>query len=244
MPAEGSSTRSDGGQRGRLGGDKAERDRRRELLEAARIPRSAGSATASRSASRGACRASLRANRRGRASPHRICAGTAPGRLQRLVGVLPHPGALGVGAGKRRLHRRAQGAAIERPALAELMREQGGGMDEARHLVDRRLRLEQRESDRGGCRGLGNGRHARVLRESGAGRRNPRSSPGRRPGEGSLSLVPGLTRRLRPFPSSRLDAAGSGSRLKTSRVPPDQVQQCSCGRCSRASETKWLRPPT
>ena len=46
VPAEGSRTRSAGGQRGRLGGDEAERDRRRELLQAVRIPRTGASATA------------------------------------------------------------------------------------------------------------------------------------------------------------------------------------------------------
>ena len=60
VPAEGSRTRSAGGDCGGFGGGKAERDRRRELLEAVRFPPSGGSATAAARQAASASRASRR----------------------------------------------------------------------------------------------------------------------------------------------------------------------------------------
>ena len=99
--------------------------------------------------------------------------------FERLVGVLPHPGAFGVGAAERGLHGGTQRAAVERAALAEQLREQGRGMDQARHLVGRGLRQKQRERGRGGCGGCGC-KHAGDLRKRGLA--NPAGALFHRPG--------------------------------------------------------------
>ena len=146
------------GQHGRFGGDKAERDRRRELLEMLGFLGAAGL----RRQPPGKAREHLE-HRRGRAGAgaHRRAEFAQEQhlrRFERLVGVFPHPGAFGVGAAERGFHGRAQGAAVERAALPEQLREQGRGMDQARHLVGRGLRQEQREGGRGGSGG-GGGKH-------------------------------------------------------------------------------------
>ena len=56
-------------------------------------------------------------------------------RLERLVGVLPHPRPFRVGAAEGGLHGGSQRAAVERAALAEQLREQGRGMEKPRDLV-------------------------------------------------------------------------------------------------------------
>ena len=130
-------------QRGRFGGDKAERDRRRELLEMLGFLRAAGLRRQPRGEPRQHLehrggRAGTRAHRGAEfAQEHHLR------RFQRLVGVLPHPGALGIGGAERGLHGRAQGAAVERAALSEQLREQGCGMNQARDLVGRGLRQKQ-----------------------------------------------------------------------------------------------------
>ena len=73
--------------------------------------------------------------------------------LERLVGVFPHPRPFGVGAAEGGLHGGTQGAAVERAALPEQLREQSCGMKQARDFVGRGLRQKQRERGRGGCSG-------------------------------------------------------------------------------------------
>ena len=188
------------GQRRRLGGDEAERDRRRELLEAlgflgaARLRRQPLGEPGQHVEHRGG---------RARAGAHGVAEFAQEQDLRRfagLVGVLPHPGSLRIGGAEGGLHRRAQGAAVERAALPQQLREQGRGMKKPRDLVGRGLRQEQREGCRGRRRGGGCGRHARDLRRAGA-----RGDPAKRSLSSFGSHLP-----LRPSPSSRL------------HVPPDQ----------------------
>jgi hypothetical protein len=187
-----------GGQRRRRGGDKAECQRCRELLQ----PRGFFRAARLRRQPRGKARQHLEHGRsRAGAGAHRrpeFAQEHHLGCFERLVGVLPHPGTLGVGGGKRRLHRRAQCAGIERAVLAEPLRQQGGGMEEARGLVGRGLRQKQRERGRGRRRSLGGIRHARDLRESGRGTTRESAlfpRPGSHPPLTALSLL-----RLAPGP--------------------------------------------
>ena len=94
-----------GGQRCGLGGDKAERDRRRELLEVIGFLRTAGLRRQPRGKTRQHLdhrggRAGARAHRGAEfAQEHHLR------RFERLIGVLPHPRPFGVGAAKRGLHR-------------------------------------------------------------------------------------------------------------------------------------------
>ena len=115
----------------RLGGDEAKRDRRRELLELFGFFRPAGL----RSQPRGKTREHLE-HRGGRAGAraHRAAEFAQEQnlrRLERLVGVFPHPRAFGIGAAERGLHGGMQRAAVERSALAEQLRQQCRGMEEA-----------------------------------------------------------------------------------------------------------------
>ena len=150
-----------GGQRCRLGGDKAERDRRRELLQLLGFL--------------GAAR--LRREPPGEAGQHLDHCGRGAGarthggaefaqehdlrRFERFIGVLPHPGAIGIAGVERSLHRRAHRPAVDRAALPQELRQQRSGMNEARNLVGRGLRQEQGERGRGGRRG----RRHRAWRE-------------------------------------------------------------------------------
>ena len=134
----------------RLGGDEAERNRRRELLELLRFlgparlrrqplghPREHGEHRIgrARAGAHGATEFAQKQDLR---------------RLERLVGVLPHPLPCRVGAAEGGLHRGAQRAIVERAALSEQLRQQGRGMKKPRDLVGRGLRQEQREGCRGG----------------------------------------------------------------------------------------------
>ena len=105
-------------QRSRLGGDEAERDRRRELLEALGFL----GAPRLRRQPLGEAGEHLEHRRgRTRAGAHRAAEFAQEQHLrgfERLVGVLPHPGAFRVGGAEGGLHRGAQGAAVERAALA------------------------------------------------------------------------------------------------------------------------------
>ena len=139
------------GQRRRFGGDKAECDRRRELLQVLGFFRAAG---LRRQPLGEPCQHLEHRRRRARARAHRRAEFAQEQdlrRFERLVGVLPHPGAFGVGAAECGLHRRAQGAAVEGAALPEQLREQCRGMKKARNLVGRGLRQEQRERGRAGA---------------------------------------------------------------------------------------------
>jgi hypothetical protein len=150
----------------RLGGDEAERDRGRELLELLRFlgpallrrqplgqPREHGEHRigGARAGAHGATEFAQKQDLR---------------RLERLVGVLPHPRPCRVGAAEGGFHRGTQGAAVEGAALPEQLREQGRGMKKPRHLIGRGLRQEQREGRRGGGGGCGS-QHGRDLRERG-----------------------------------------------------------------------------
>ncbi|MGH7113377.1 MAG: hypothetical protein ACREE9_02665 [Stellaceae bacterium] len=141
------------GHRGGFGGDKAERDWRRELLEALgflRAPRlrwqppaEAGQHLEHRCGGAGA-----RAHRRAEFAQEQDLRG-----FERFVGVLPHPRPFGIGAAEGRLHRRAQGAAVERPALPQQLRQQRRGMKKPRDPVGRGLGQKQRQGGRDGrCR--------------------------------------------------------------------------------------------
>ena len=141
------------GQRGRFGGDKAERDRRRELLEVFGF---LGAAGLRRQTSGKPRRASRASRRRAGAGAHGVAEFAQEQhlrRFERFVGVFPHPRPFGVGAAEGGLHGGTQGAAVERAALPEQLREQGRGVEQARYLVGRGLRQEQRERCRGGRRG-------------------------------------------------------------------------------------------
>ena len=168
------------GQCSRLGGDEAERDRRRELLELlgflgpARLRRQPlgkprehveHRLTRARARAHGAAEFAQEQHLR---------------RLERLVGVLPHPRPFRVGAAEGGLHRGTQRTAVERAALPEQLREQGRGMKKPRNLVGRGLRQEQREGCRGRRGGCGR-QHGRDLRERGVRRARP----------GALFLLPG-----------------------------------------------------
>ena len=151
------------GQRRRLGSDKAECDRRRELLEVFGFLRAAGL----RREPFGETGQHFEHCRwRTRARAHRAAEFAQEqdlGRFERLVGVLPYPRPFGVGAAEGGLHRGTQRAAIERPALSQELREQRRGMKKPRDLVGRGLRQEQRKRGRGGCEA----EHAGDLRERG-----------------------------------------------------------------------------
>jgi DDE family transposase len=116
-------------QRRRLGGNKAERDRRRELLEALGFLGAAG--LRGQPLGEPYEHVEHRLGRSG-ADAHRrpeFAQKQNLRRFERFVGVLPHPGAIGVGGGKGGLHRQAQRAGIERAALLEQSREEGGRVD-------------------------------------------------------------------------------------------------------------------
>ena len=115
----------------RFGGDEAERDRRRKLLELFGFLRTPG-------LRRQACgepgQHLEHSGGRARACAHRraeLAQEQHLRRLEGLVGVLPHPRAFRIAAAEGRLHGRAQRAAVDGAALAEQLREQGGGVDQA-----------------------------------------------------------------------------------------------------------------
>jgi hypothetical protein len=191
-----------GSQCGRYGGGETERDRRRELLEllgffrTARLRGQPGAKPGQHVEHR---------RRRTRAGAHRAAKFAQEHDLrgfERLVGLLPHPGAVGVGAAEGGLHYGAQGTAVDRAALAEQLGEKCCGMDQTRNLVRRGLRQEQRERGRGWC-GRGDRKHGisgvRV------------ESPAR-----SLALS-GFT--LFRLPSS---SSAAGARRNEKGPPPDQ----------------------
>ena len=152
----------------RLGGDEAERDRGRELLELLRF---LGPARLRRQPLGQPREHVEHRRRRARAGAHGAAEFAQEQdlrRLERLVGVLPHPRPCRVGAAEGGLHRGTQRAAVEGAALPEQLREQGRGMKKPRDLVGRGLRQEQREGCRGGGGGCGR-QHGRDLRERGSG---------------------------------------------------------------------------
>jgi hypothetical protein len=157
------------GQSSRFGGGEAERDRRRELLEVlgflgpARLRRQPFGKTREHPEHRGG-RARARAHRAAEFAQEQHLR-----RLERLVSVFPYPRAFRVRAAERGLHGGTQGAGIEGAALAEQLREQGRGVNEARHLVGRGLGQEQRERSRGRRSGGGGRKHGEDLREQGRG---------------------------------------------------------------------------
>ena len=169
-----------GGQRSGLGGDKAECQRRRELLEVFGFLRAAGL----RREPPGNAGQHLE-HRHGRtgARTHRAAEFAQEqdlGRFEGLVGVFPHPRPFGIGAAERGLHRRPQRAAVEGTALPEQLRQQRRSMKKPRDLVGRGLRQKQRQRDRGGCKA----EHAGDLRERGSDE----------PGQALSLLRPGFTR--------------------------------------------------
>ena len=181
----------------RFGGGEAERYRRRELLQLFGFLGTPGL----RRQPCGEPREHLEHGRgRTRARAHRraeLAQEQHLRRLEGLVGVLPYPRAFRVAAAEGRLHGRAQRAAVDRAPLAQELREQGSGMDQARHLVGRGLRQEQRKRRRGGRRGGGWDHHEDVS-ESEVGRIR----------SGALFLRPDLTRSRLPSPSSRAALPG------------------------------------
>ena len=204
-------------QRGGLGCGEAERDRRRELLQvlgflrAARLRRQPpGEADQHVEHRRG--RAGARAHRRPEFAQEQHLR-----RFEGLIGVLPHPCPFGVGAAEGGFESGTQRAAVDGAALTEQLREQGCGMDQARHLVGRGLRQEQRKSGRGGRRGGCGVEHDGDLRERNAGE----------PGQ-ALSLSPsGFTRSRLPLSLSAQSAAGP--QIKRARIGGPQVRECEAG---------------
>ena len=188
-----------GGQRSGLGGDKAECQRRRELLEVFGFLRAAG---LRREPSGEAGQHFEHRRGRARARAHRAAEFAQEqdlGRFEGFVRVLPHPRPFGIGASERGLHRRPQRAAVEGTALPEQLRQQRRSMKKPRDLVGRGLRQEQRQGGRGGCQA----EHAGDLRERGSLSRRTRTEA--RPG--ALFSPSGFTRfRLSssfPLPSAQ-----------------------------------------
>ena len=135
-----------GGQRCGLGGGKAERDRRRELLEVLGF---LGAAGLRREPPSEAGQHLEHRRGRARARAHRAAEFAQEqdlGRFEGFVGVLPHPRPFGIRAAERSFHRRTQGAAVERAALPEQLREQRRGMKKPCYLVERSLRQKQCQS--------------------------------------------------------------------------------------------------
>ena len=128
-----------GGQRCGLGDDKAECQRRRELLEVFGFLRAAG---LRREPSGEAGQHFEHRRGRARARAHRAAEFAQEqdlGRFEGFVGVLPHPRPFGIGASEGGLHRRPQRAAVQGTPLPQHLREQCRGMKKPRDLVGRGL---------------------------------------------------------------------------------------------------------
>ena len=204
------------GQHCRFGCHEAERQRCRELLKLLGFLRAAG--VGCNPAGEPRQHLEHRGGRPG-PRPHRAAEFAQEQHLRRLgrvVGVLPQPGAFGVGAAERGLHGGTERPAVDRSALPEQLREQGRGVDQARHLVGCGLRQEQRQRGRGGRRGSG-GEHGISGSEGWKFRRALSRHPSGSPLSGHpLPLAAAGSAAAKKGPQS----AGPGFREKTKAVAP------------------------
>jgi hypothetical protein len=191
-------------------GDGTKRDRRGELLELLGLLRAPGLARQARGQPRqhreqvGGCGCP---GGHGRAE---LLEEQDLGNLDRIIGVLPHPGAFGVGGAEGLLHGATQEPGVEDPALLEQAGEDGPCMKKPRHLV----------------RGLGGkeGKRRPLAGRASGGRHrgSPRAGNGRPTGARSLSVPPGFAR-SRP----------SLSLSRSSRAPPARLAARPPGRSAR-----------
>jgi hypothetical protein len=216
------------------GGDGSERDRRGELLELLGLLRTPGLARQARRQARqhreqvGGCGSP---GGHGRAE---LLEEQDLGDLDRLIGVLPHPGAFGVRSAERVLHGPAQDLGVEDATLLDDAGDDDPGMKKPRDLV---RGLGGKEGKGGPLAGRGSGgRHGG----------SPRAGNGRPNGARSLSVPPGL----RPFPASPLalaprrsaaDKARSAAGRGLNRALKDSCQWAQAVRRSRRGPARAIR---
>ena len=185
-----------------FGGGEAQRDRRRELLEAVAFLRAAG--LRRQPLAEPVQHLEHRGGGAG-AGSHGTAEFAQEQHLRRLggfVGILPGPGAGRIRGAERRLHRRAQGPAVEGAALPEQAREFGCGMKKPRNPVGGRGGGEQRQH-RGPGRGGRGGKHGRSPgRAAGRAPETPHAVRGK-VRRSALVPFPDLNSPLWPFPSPR-----------------------------------------
>ena len=161
------------GDGGGVGGDQAERDRRRELLERLafrRTPR---------------MRRQQAADLRQRREPRRRSSGFAEKRmsvfaqeqdgrgLAGVIGRLPVPGAGGVGGAEGGFHRRSQGGGVNALAAFEMRQELAGGREDGGGGFGIGAERKRRGGDR--RRGCGHQGHGETSRRAGVGKPARRS---------------------------------------------------------------------